>query len=81
MPNTTALPIWKIHADILRTLRGGNRLVLVAGTGSGKTTQMLLDAGIAGEMMIVELQPRRLAARTVATRGAWERVRGSWGRN
>ena len=76
MPASTALPIWKIHADILRMLRGGNRLVLVAPTGSGKTTQvpqMLLDAGIAGEKMIVVLQPRRVAARTVATRVAWER--------
>jgi ATP-dependent helicase HrpB len=76
MPASTSLPIWKIHADILRTLRGGNRLVLVAPTGSGKTTQvpqMLLDAGIAGEKMIVVLQPRRVAARTVATRVAWER--------
>jgi ATP-dependent helicase HrpB len=71
-----SLPIWKIHADILRTLRDGNRLVLVAPTGSGKTTQvpqMLLDAGVAGEKMIVVLQPRRVAARTVATRVAWER--------
>ena len=76
MSASTSLPIWKIHADILRTLRGGNRLVLVAPTGSGKTTQvpqMLLDAGIAGEKMIVVLQPRRVAARTVATRVAWER--------
>jgi len=76
MPASTSLPIWKIHADILRTLRGGNRLVLVAPTGSGKTTQvpqMLLDAGIAREKMIVVLQPRRVAARTVATRVAWER--------
>ncbi|MDP1590602.1 MAG: ATP-dependent RNA helicase [Prosthecobacter sp.] len=76
MPASTALPIWKIHADILRTLRDGNRLVLVAPTGSGKTTQvpqMVLDAGIAGEKMIVVLQPRRVAARTVATRVAWER--------
>ena len=76
MPAATALPIWKIHADILRTLRAGNRLVLVAPTGSGKTTQvpqMLLDAGIAGDKMIVVLQPRRVAARTVATRVAWER--------
>ena len=76
MPASTSLPIWKIHDDILRTLRGGNRLVLVAPTGSGKTTQvpqMLLDAGIAGEKMIVVLQPRRVAARTVATRVAWER--------
>ena len=76
MPASTALPIWKIHADILHTLRDGNRLVLVAPTGSGKTTQvpqMLLDAGIAGDKMIVVLQPRRVAARTVATRVAWER--------
>ncbi len=76
MPDPTALPIWKIHADILHTLQGGNRLVLVAPTGSGKTTQvpqMLLDAGIAGDKMIVVLQPRRVAARTVAARVAWER--------
>jgi len=76
MPASTELPIWKIHAEILRTLHDGNRLVLVAPTGSGKTTQvpqMLLDAGIAGGKMIVVLQPRRVAARTVATRVAWER--------
>jgi ATP-dependent helicase HrpB len=76
MPASTALPIWKIHADILQSLRIGNRLVLVAPTGSGKTTQvpqMLRDAGITGEKSIVVLQPRRVAARTVATRVAWER--------
>jgi ATP-dependent helicase HrpB len=76
MPVATTLPIWKIHDDILRSLRAGNRLVLVAPTGSGKTTQvpqMLLDAGIAGDKMIVVLQPRRVAARTVATRVAFER--------
>lgn len=68
MPASTALPIWKIHADILRALQAGNRLVLVAPTDSGKTTQvppMLLDAGIAGDKMIVVLQPRRVAALTV----------------
>jgi ATP-dependent helicase HrpB len=72
----TNLPIWQIHSAILGALRAGNRLVLVAPTGSGKTTQvpqMLLDAGLAGDKRIVVLQPRRVAARTVAARVAWER--------
>jgi len=71
-----SLPIWQIHDAIVGTLRSGNRLVLVAPTGSGKTTQvpqMLLDAGLAGDKKIIVLQPRRVAARTVATRVAWER--------
>src|SRR5436189_1004420 len=75
MPQTT-LPIWQIHDDILDALTRGNRAVLVAPTGSGKTTQvpqMLLDAGLAKEKKIVVLQPRRVAARTVAARVAWER--------
>src|ERR1700740_2496170 len=70
------LPIWQIHEPIVETLRSGGRLVLVAPTGSGKTTQvpqMLLNAGLAGDKKIVVLQPRRVAARTVAARVAWER--------
>jgi ATP-dependent helicase HrpB len=66
-----------LHADLIRTLTEGNQLVLVAATGSGKTTQvpqMILDAGLVPEgRQIVVLQPRRVAARTVATRVAWER--------
>jgi len=82
----SSLPIWQIHPPIVETLRSGNRLVLVAPTGSGKTTQvpqMLLDAGLADiphsplatphAKKIVVLQPRRVAARTVAARVAWER--------
>ena len=71
-----SLPIWEIHSPIVDALRAGNGLVLVAPTGSGKTTQvpqMLLDAGLAGDKQIVVLQPRRVAARTVAARVAWER--------
>src|SRR6188472_3586301 len=85
MPAPTALPIWKIHPEILRTLQAGNRMVLVAPTGSGKTTQvpqMLLSAGLAGPGQVVVLQPRRVAARSVAARVAWEmktRVGGAVG--
>jgi ATP-dependent helicase HrpB len=70
-----SLPIWEIHDPIVNTLRTGNRLVLVAPTGSGKTTQipqMILDTGLF-QGRIVVLQPRRVAARTVAARVAWER--------
>src|SRR5213595_1402653 len=72
----SSLPIWQIHAPIVETLRSAGRLVLVAPTGSGKTTQvpqMLLDAGLAKDKKIAVLQPRRVAARTVAARVAWER--------
>jgi ATP-dependent helicase HrpB len=70
-----SLPIWQVHEPILKAMREGNRLVLVAPTGSGKTTQvpqMLLDSGLF-QGRIVVLQPRRVAARTVAARVAWER--------
>ena len=71
-----SLPIWNIESEIVSTLTSGTRLVLVAPTGSGKTTQvpqMLFDAGLAGAKRIVVLQPRRVAARTVAMRVAYER--------
>ena len=70
------LPVWALHEPIVESLRHHGNLVLVAATGSGKTTQvpqMLLDAGVARGKRIVVLQPRRVAARTVASRVAWER--------
>ena len=74
MPETS-LPIWEIHSQIVDSLRTGNRLILSAPTGSGKTTQvpqMLLQAGLLGEGQVVILQPRRLAARLLAARVAQE---------
>jgi ATP-dependent helicase HrpB len=71
----TSLPIWEIHSQIVDSLRTGNRLILSAPTGSGKTTQvpqMLLQAGLLGEGQVVILQPRRLAARLLAARVAQE---------
>ena len=74
MPETS-LPIWEIHSQIIDSLRTGNRLILSAPTGSGKTTQvpqMLLQSGLLGDGQVVILQPRRLAARLLATRVAQE---------
>ncbi len=71
-----ALPIWDIHDEIAESLRADSRLVLVAPTGSGKSTQvpqMLLDENLAGGKRIVVLEPRRVAARTLAARVAFER--------
>ena len=71
-----SLPIWQLHEPVLKAMREGNRMVLVAPPGSGKTTQvpsMILDAGLAGNGQVVVLQPRRVAARSVAARVAFER--------
>jgi len=69
------LPIYEIENDIIQILRREKRLILSAPTGSGKSTQvpqMLLRHGLAGEGQIVVLQPRRLAARMLASRVAQE---------
>jgi ATP-dependent helicase HrpB len=71
-----ALPIYDLDEEIVSALRRGNRLILQAPTGSGKSTQVpqiLLDGGILGGGRCVILQPRRLAARMLAARVASER--------
>ena len=70
------LPIHDLRPLLSLMWREKGSLVLIAPTGSGKTTQvpqMLLADGIAGEKLIVVLQPRRVAAVSVARRVAAER--------
>lgn len=71
-----ALPIYDLDEEIAIALRAGNRLVLQAPTGSGKSTQVpqiLLDGGALAAGRCIILQPRRLAARMLARRVAEER--------
>ena len=69
------LPVVTMRADIARAI-ADNQVVIICGeTGSGKTTQLPkicleLQRGVHG--MIGHTQPRRIAARTVATRIAQE---------
>lgn len=69
------LPIEEAREDLLEAVRRNNRLIVTAPTGSGKTTrvpQWLIDHGGLNGSVVV-LQPRRLAARMLAARVAWER--------
>jgi ATP-dependent helicase HrpA len=69
------LPVVQKRADLARAI-ADNQVVIVCGeTGSGKTTQLpkiclMLGRGVPG--CIGHTQPRRVAARTVATRIAFE---------
>lgn len=71
------LPIYQLRHELADAARAGGRVrvVVEAPTGSGKSTgvpQILRDsAGVTGEILV--LQPRRVAARMLARRVAWER--------
>src|SRR6266446_62003 len=72
----TSLPIYAIADNLVETCATQSRLILTAPTGSGQSTQVpqiLRDRGLLGDGAVVVLQPRRLAARLLATRVAEER--------
>jgi ATP-dependent helicase HrpB len=72
---SSSLPIYEVEHEIIARLQADRRLILSAPTGSGKSTQvpqMLLRHGLLEGGQVVILQPRRLAARLLASRVAQE---------
>lgn len=67
-----SLPIDDVLADVRSSLRIGNRLILAAPPGAGKTTRIPLAlSGLLGETPVIQgrilmLEPRRIAARMAA---------------
>ena len=77
------LPISSHRDELVRLIQQRQVIVVCGETGSGKSTQLpklCLEAGLGREAMIGHTQPRRLAARSIATRLAEElsTTLGSW---
>jgi ATP-dependent helicase HrpA len=69
------LPVSQRREEIIRAIQENQVIVLCGETGSGKTTQLpklCLEAGRGTAGLIGHTQPRRIAARSVATRIADE---------
>lgn len=65
------LPIKDIISDVRQKLNNGNTLIVNAPAGAGKSTILplaMLDQPVFKDKKILMLEPRRLAARTIATR-------------
>ncbi|MEQ1668082.1 MAG: helicase-related protein, partial [Sulfuriferula sp.] len=70
-----SLPVSARHAEISLAIQQHQAIIVCGATGSGKTTQLpkiCLDAGRGQLGRIACTQPRRIAARTVASRVAQE---------
>ena len=71
---TPTLPIEEIREKFIDAMNSGGVCVVTAPTGSGKSTQIpkwTMDA-LADSQKVLVLQPRRLAARMLSERIAWE---------
>lgn len=65
------LPIKDIISDVRQKLNNGNTLIVNAPAGAGKSTILplaMLNQPVFKDKKILMLEPRRLAARTIATR-------------
>ncbi|MCH6255000.1 ATP-dependent helicase HrpB [Puniceicoccaceae bacterium K14] len=70
-----SLPINELEDQFVSALERTNRVIIEAPTGSGKSTQIpqfLLAAGLLENGEAIVLQPRRIAARMLAKRVAYE---------
>ncbi len=74
-PYDPSLPINQRREEIIRAIRNHRAVIVCGQTGSGKTTQLprlAVEAGRGVRGVIGHTQPRRLAARAVASRIAEE---------
>lgn len=71
---TPTLPIEEIREKFLDTVNSEGACVVTAPTGSGKSTQIpkWMTEALPASQKVLVLQPRRLAARMLSERIAWE---------
>ncbi len=70
-----SLPIHDFKDELIEAIKNNQMVIVIGDTGSGKSTQIpqyLAEAGLHGNGKIAVTQPRRVAAKSLATRVADE---------